>query len=143
MKPKLSRIPTLEEIQKLTAFLPILYAPGFNPIEKWEGGNQVDGTISLPYPKYTPKVKEFFRVASQEQWLDYVYSPDNALHKIESQNFIQFASLLDLKSMITFCVRGERFCDGHWGDMIENGTIRKILERLIAIGAERNDLSKS
>ena len=141
MKPKFSRTPTLEEIQKLTAFLPILYAPGFVSIEKWEGGKQADGTLTLPYPKYTPQVEDFFRIASREQWCDYGYIPENVLRMIKEQGFIQSASLLDIRSMLTFCVRGERFSDGHWGEMIENGTIRRILERLITIAAERNDHS--
>ena len=29
--------------------------------------------------------------------------------------------------MITYFVRGERFCDGHWGYMIEGGYVRRIL----------------
>jgi hypothetical protein len=102
----------------------------------------VGGTITFPYPKYAPQVEEFFIIASGEQWCDYDYSPGNTLHKIESQNFIQSASLKEVKSMLTFCVRGERFCDGHWGEMIANGTIRRILERMITLAAERNDHSK-
>ena len=141
MQPLLTRAPTQEEIQQLIAFLPILYAQGFVSIEKREGGKEADGTITFPYPKYAPQVEEFFIIASREQWCDYDYSPENALYKIESQNFIQSASLKEVKSMLTFCVRGERFCDGHWGEMIANGTIRKILERLITLAAERNDQS--
>ncbi|MFN8413162.1 MAG: DUF6508 domain-containing protein [Anaerolineales bacterium] len=37
--------------------------------------------------------------------------------------------------MLTFCVRGERFSDGHWGAMIEEGYIRRLLERLIEINS--------
>ena len=32
--------------------------------------------------------------------------------------------------MLTYFVRGERFCDGHWGRLIEGGHVRRILERL-------------
>jgi hypothetical protein len=38
--------------------------------------------------------------------------------------------------MLTFCVRGERFSDGHWAAMIEKGYIRRVLERLNEIKAE-------
>jgi hypothetical protein len=38
--------------------------------------------------------------------------------------------------MLTFCVRGERFSDGHWEEMIEKGYIRRILERLNEIKLE-------
>jgi hypothetical protein len=35
-----------------------------------------------------------------------------------------------LKTMLTYCVRGESFCDGHMAAMIEKNKIRLILERL-------------
>jgi hypothetical protein len=38
--------------------------------------------------------------------------------------------------MLTFCVRGERFSDGHCGEMIEKGYIRRLLERLNKIKIE-------
>jgi len=141
MNSNISREPTLDEIKELTAFLPILYRPGFSPVETWEGGKQVDGTITLPYPKYAPEVEEFYRTASQEQWFDTNYSPENAYKKIKNPIEIQSASLSEVKSMLTFCIRGERFSDGHWGEMIEKGIVRALLERLIKIGSERNEKS--
>ena len=38
--------------------------------------------------------------------------------------------------MLTYCVRGERFSDGHWEAMVESGVIRSILERLQELRAE-------
>ena len=38
--------------------------------------------------------------------------------------------------MLTFCVRGECFSDGHWAEMIEKGYIRRLLERLNVIQSE-------
>jgi hypothetical protein len=32
--------------------------------------------------------------------------------------------------MLTYCVRGERFGDGHWAAMLETGKIVAILQRL-------------
>jgi hypothetical protein len=32
--------------------------------------------------------------------------------------------------MLTYCVRGERFCDGHWAAMLESGRVVAILRRL-------------
>jgi hypothetical protein len=42
----------------------------------------------------------------------------------------------EIKTMLTFCLRGERFADGHWGEMIEAGHIRRLLERLLVIRSE-------
>jgi hypothetical protein len=69
---KKSRLPTVQEIKELTAFLPRLYAEGFSPIESWSGGEkQKDGSFTLPYPNYHPIVKEFFGAVSSGGWLDY------------------------------------------------------------------------
>lgn len=134
---KKSRLPTVQEIEALTAYLPRLYVEGFSPVTKWGGGErQKDGSIALPYPQYNNLVEEFFRVAANEFWLDYEYSPEEAGKMLRDANFIKTASLSQIKTMLTFCVRGERFSDGHWEQMIEQGYIRRLLERLNEIRSE-------
>ena len=49
---------------------------------------------------------------------------------LEDQQAVETAELGQIKTMITYCVRGERFCDGHWGAMIELGHISRLLQRL-------------
>jgi len=134
---KKSRQPTLQEIQELTAFLPQLYSEGFSPVESWGGGEkQKDGSISIPYPNYNPVVEKFFRLVSSGGWLDYEYNPEQAYQMLQDENLIKTASLSQIKTMLTFCVRGERFSDGHWAQMIEEGYIRRLLERLNQIKSE-------
>jgi hypothetical protein len=135
---KESRLPTLQEIEELTTFLPRLYSEGFVPIESWSGGKkQEDGSITLPYPNYNHVVEEFFRYAGRECWLDYGYKPEQASQMLRDENLIKTASLPQIKTMLTFCLRGERFSDGHWGAMIEQGHIRRLLERLNEIKSEQ------
>ena len=55
---------------------------------------------------------------------------------LKDEGRVKTASLSEIKSMLTFCVRGERFSDGHWGEMIEKGYIRRVLERLNEIKSE-------
>ncbi len=55
---------------------------------------------------------------------------------VEDEAFIQKSSLAEIKTMLTYCVRGERFCDGHWGAVLESGKLVKILERLEALRDE-------
>ena len=128
-----SSLPTLQDIEALTSYLPRLYAAGFSPILKWEGGEKLkDGSFTLPYPRYDPLVEEFFRAVSS-RWLDYEYDPESAYQMLKDEGRVKSASLPEIKTMLTFCVRGERFSDGHWGEMIEKGYVRRILERLNAI----------
>ena len=127
----------MPEIEALTAYLPRLYAKGFSPVIKWNGGKRKDGTYTMPYPDYDPLVEEFYRAVSGGGWLDYEYNPEQAYRMIQDENLIKTASLSQIKTMLTFCVRGERFSDGHWAEMIEKGYIRQLLERLNVIKAER------
>jgi hypothetical protein len=55
---------------------------------------------------------------------------------LRDEKLVKTASLAQIKTMLTFCVRGERFSDGHWGEMIEKGYIRKLLGRLNDIKSE-------
>jgi hypothetical protein len=132
-----TRLPTSQEIQELVSFLPRLYADGFTSIRRWGGGTKgEDGVIAIPWPEYDEVVEEFFRVASAENWSDNNYSPEDASRMIENNDFIKTADLAKIKTMLTFCVRGERFCDGHWGAMIDGGYIRRLLQRLAELGSE-------
>jgi len=125
--------PTPEQIKALTSFLPRLYAEGFSPIENWEGGDrQANGSISMPYPTYHGLVKEFFGLVSSQGWLDTGYRPEQAYEMLKDESRVKTASLGEIRAMLTYCLRGERFSDGHWGQMIEHGYIRRLLERLKA-----------
>ena len=126
---KRTELPTLQDIERLTAYLPRLYAEGFSPVIRWEGGEKLkDNSFTLPYPEYDPLVEEFFRLGGA--WIDYEYNPEQAYQMLKDEEAVKAASLTQIKSMLTYCARGERFSDGHWGEMIEKGYIRRILERL-------------
>lgn len=132
------RLPTFEEIEILTSYLPRLYAEGFSPVKSWDGGKMRDGSMTLPYPNYHPLVHEFFRHVASDGWLDYEYNPEQAYQMLRDENTVKIASLEQIQTILTFCIRGERFSDGHWGEMIEKGYIRQLLERLNEIKAEQS-----
>lgn len=126
-----TRMPTSRDIARLVAFLPRLCADGFVPILRWGGGTrQQDGAITMPWPEYAPEVYEFFEMASKDCWCDFAYDPEQAGRMLQDPQFVKTATLEQVRTMLTYCVRGERFCDGHWGEMIEGGHIHRLLERL-------------
>lgn len=128
------RLPTHKEIDELVAFLPRLYAKGFSPIKRWRGmDGDPSGDLHLPEPEYDPVVREFIRVASAECWLDREYNPEEARQMLESEECIASANLAQVRTMLTYCVRGERFCSGHWSSAIKGGYIRRLLDRLTEI----------
>lgn len=125
--------PDLHAIDTLTAFLPKLYAEGFKPIRYWNTQN-ADGSLALPWPVYDDTVTAFYTAVGAVHWLP--NQPVDWKSLAYTEAFIQQANLAQVQAMLTQCVRKERFCDGHWATMIENGSIRWLLERLITIRAE-------
>jgi hypothetical protein len=132
-----SQSPTRDEIDELVAFLPRLTADGFAPIREWGGGEkQADGAYVMPWPRYDPVVVRFFDAAGQDCWMDFDYVPQEAGRMLEDPALVRRASLDQIKTMLTYCVRGERFGEGHWGAMIEGGHVQRLLERLAEIRAQ-------
>jgi hypothetical protein len=126
-----TRRPTAQEMAELVAFLPRLYADGFTPVKRWHGGTpNEDGVLTMPWPEYDEVVEAFIRAASSECWCDYGYDPREAGRMLADTGLVRTAGLDEIKSMITYVVRGERFCDGHWSAMIEGGHVGRLLERL-------------
>jgi hypothetical protein len=111
---------TNEKIDQLLHFLPAFEEPNRQFIEKWQGF----------YPIYAADVTEFVRLAGDSWWMDTSYQPQEAGQMLADDAAVQSASLEQIKTMLTFFVRGERFSDGHWGWLLENGRIQSLLHRL-------------
>src|SRR5690606_33104783 len=99
---------TRERIDELLRFLPVLGAAGPGTEPEWHGLNQepANGAFTMPYPTYPPTVKEFFQLAGQECWCDFEYEPSAAGEMVQSDAAIASASLAQIKTMLTYCVRG-------------------------------------
>ena len=68
--------------------------------------------------------------------MDFDHVPQEAGRMLEDHALVRRASLDQVKTMLTYGVRGERFGEGHWGAMIELGHVRRLLERLAEIRAQ-------
>jgi hypothetical protein len=125
-------MPTRAEVDELLAFLPIFSVADYQPVRQWHGGPAGSTKSLFPWPEYDNAVGRFIEAASKDCWNDR-YDADEVSRMLDDDTGINQASLADIRSMLTFCVRGERFCDGHVGGMIVRGHVRRILERLKAI----------
>ena len=56
---------------------------------------------------------------------------------LQDDAFVRRATLAEIKTMLTYCVRGERFSDGHWAAVLKSGRIVAILKRLRVLRAQR------
>lgn len=134
-----SPIPTASDFDELTSYMAVLYASSFDPVRRWHGGdsNENGGSIAiLPWPEYEETVKQFFSAAARACWSDHDYASKHIDKVINDPSRVTSATLEEIKSMLTWCVRGERFCDGHWGAAIERGYVRNILQRLQALRSQ-------
>lgn len=111
---------TPERIAALVQFLPAFEQPDRTFQDGWKGHMAV----------YPDDVTAFYKAAGASWWMDTNYVPAEVRKMIFDDAFILQANLDQLKSMLTFCVRGERFTDGHWARMLEDGRIQAILKRL-------------
>jgi hypothetical protein len=122
-----------EEIDALLEFLPRFERPG-RTFASWGAVERNrDGSISLPSPVYDEDVEEFFRRVGAGGWLDSNYQPAEAARMLADEEQVGRASLEQIKAMLTYCVRGERFGDGHWESLLKNGRIAALLRRLEAL----------
>ena len=124
---------TGEDIDALLEFLPRFEQPGRTFASWGDVEKNADGSISLPFPTYDDDVEEFFSRVGQHGWIDYNYKPETAARMLEDSEFIERANLEQVRTMLTYCVRGERFCDGLWESLLKGGQVVALLRRLEAI----------
>jgi hypothetical protein len=124
------RIITNAKIKELLKFLPLFDDPNRDFIKEWEDPIKKSGTFTFTIPVYCDDVKEFFKLAAQKCWADFDYVSKHAGDMVNDEKFIEQADIQAIKTMITWCVRGERFCTGHRKALLESGKIVSILKRL-------------
>ncbi len=69
-----------------------------------------------------------YKLLSENNCLDKQYS----LHTENIEN-IDNLSIDDIYARLTWILRGERFCEGLFDSMLENGTIAKLIDRGIQL----------
>jgi len=120
-------LPGNTDIDELLLFLPQFSNPEFEPVQDWHTSGD---TLHFPYPIYHPDVTAFIKAASKPVWSDYDYIPLEAYHMLTDPEQVAKAGLVQVRTMLTYIVRGERFGDGHWAAMITQGHLKRLLERL-------------
>ena len=123
---------TIAQIDELTACLPTVFGEGAEPFvaeQDWEASD----VIVLSGPKYSEAVRDLFFIASNEQWRDRDYMSKGAEVMLGNPETIANASIDDIQTMLTHCVRGERFSSGYRERVLKGGQIRQILERLVVL----------
>ena len=121
-------LPTKNDIKELTDFLQLIYNDAIKLYKTDPNGDMLTGGYYI----YHPSVITFFELASQQHWQDYEYV-DNFSDRMIKPGEIEKASIYKIKTILTWCVRKERFQEGHWISVIEDNVINRILKRLYEI----------
>ena len=117
-----------KKIKELTDFLRLLYDENIELCKPYPNADMSD-IISGTFYKYHPSVLTFFELVSQEHWKDYKYV-DNFSEEMVGPGKIEEASINQLKTILTWCDRTERFFEGHWEYVIKIDVIKRVLLRL-------------
>jgi len=123
-------MPQNRDAAELTAFLPQLGDPDADPVIEW----QMQGALARP--KYAKWVCEFISAAGRECWTAKNYHPTVSIEMLDDDERIRSASIDEIRSMLTYCVRGERFCDGLQEDLIRSGKLLAVVTRIQEIFAD-------
>ena len=65
-------------------------------------------------------------------WIVDPYDLEEGNRIASSGNFAEIhqADLAKVRRLLTYFVRGERFCDGHWVSMVKKGYLQALIDRL-------------
>jgi hypothetical protein len=129
--------PTPQEFEELLAFLPVFSAPDFQAVTRWHGGKAQDGSMTFLRPEYRPEVDRFVQVAAKPCWQDQHYVAKEPGPILADAAAVKKAGLDQVRSMLTYSVRGERFCTGHLEAMIDGGYLTRLLQRLKEIAEDK------
>jgi len=118
------------EIEAVLAFRPIFEKPGA-VFGEWQAP-----AGQMPYYSYSPDVTRFIATLYEENFIitfDWPSWKAAATGYMENLASLESADLLTLRKLLTTHARNDRFVEGHFAGMLENGHVSAILRRLQVI----------
>ena len=128
--------PRIPSISNIDAFLN--YLPYFQD-QNNEFYEVVSKPHQMPFASYSEMVHSFHQdIHHRNMVYDFNWSQwsDEAKKYIDDPKMLVTADITIIQKLFTSIIRGDRFCEGLWGDMIDNGFILALLMRLKDIRVE-------
>ena len=82
----------------------------------------------------------FFALLAQAPWSDTGYDPTAAAATLNDPQRIEDATLAELRPLLTWCERGERFIAGHHIALLADGHLQALMQRLSRIAEATTQL---
>ncbi len=114
-------------IQRLLEYLPFLSQPDLKiggPSARWK-----DTTLTIYPAEYIDEINDFFSLVAPP-FTDTNYLEKPVAQWLLNPEFLENASLEQVRTVLTWVCRGERFCSGAWTEHFENGNLVRALRRL-------------
>ena len=130
--------------QPVLAFLPWLQGDDPDVGEWVEGELREDGAWSMPYEALSARSQALVQALYDQQvvvrfdwsrWLD--SQGGDALAADTTGRLLAQASLEDVRKLLLAHVRSSRFSEGHLLEVLRNGHVRLVLERVALLVGER------
>jgi len=121
-------MPTQEQIDAILPFLNPFTAEGFT-VGTWHNPPE-----QIPFFECCAVVSEFHQALYDNDWItpsfDWGEWQETAREYIENPGKIRLADVSTIQKLFTTHVRQDRFCEGHFAAIFENGHIVALLQRL-------------
>jgi hypothetical protein len=99
------------------------------------GGEFEEGVIEMPYTIEKPivrEVRQFFVDKHLQVMFDWSHwNEGKAMFRVNEADRFKNISLEDTVKLFTAILRNDRFNDGAWADLFENGDGQRLLKRLL------------
>lgn len=123
-----------ECIDRVVSFIPKLQSIRADDIASWGDRKSSSGVLELSLePSYHPVIEKLMQSLNQNHFVqpfDWTRWQPTAEQLFREPSRVSEASLETCTKLITLHVRKDRFCGGHFGEMVRSGHISAILHRL-------------
>jgi O-acetyl-ADP-ribose deacetylase len=129
---------TQRGIKQVLEFLPVFEEGYTGELYRWVTFKEENGVMQMPYVEYAPEVMRFRSALGSAGFIhpyDWMAWQEEASRYLNESELIKSADLETLRKLFTLHVRRDRFVEGHFAEMIDQGHIRALLHRLSELSA--------
>lgn len=126
-------MPSPKDIARLICIHSTMQAQGIFQNVRPKASAQTNHVIDLAGPDYSEAFNRFRMEICTPFWTDKSYSRHACAKRLRSQKMVEKCTLADLRKLLTYCWRSDRFCTGFLEAKVTDGSICRLVARLSKI----------